>query len=167
MLFVAQLGTSAPVAGASRPSSTRCQHIGVSYFTDVIQKTGLVDKNLCNESRVVFHDSKHAYRVVRLKSRAKHTNFELTSLEGQQVSRHELSTGGELSPLATQVVQIPGVETIILRPYGIGIHTAMAFDWEDISPAAKEVLLWVGKAFGVDQKPKPNKPKRRVVQTEA
>jgi len=43
----------------------------------------------------------------------------------------------------------------------------MAFDWDDISPAATEVLLWVRKTFGVDQKPKPNKPKRRVVQTEA
>jgi hypothetical protein len=96
-----------------------------------------------------------------------HTNFELTTLEGQQVSRHEVAADEEFAPIATEVVQIPGVETVILRPYGIGIHKAMAFDWEDISPAAKEVLLWVGKAFGVDQKPKPNKPKRRVVQTEA
>jgi hypothetical protein len=96
-----------------------------------------------------------------------HTNFELTTLEGQQVSRHEVSTDGEFAPIATEVVQLPGVETVILRPYGSGIHKAMAFDREDISPAAKEVLLWVGKTFGVDQKPKPNKPKRRMVQTEA
>jgi hypothetical protein len=78
-----------------------------------------------------------------------------------------VSTDGEFAPTATEVVQIPGVEVVILRPYGIGIYKAMAFDWEDISPAAKEVLLWVGKTFGVDQKPKPNRPKRRVVQTEA
>jgi hypothetical protein len=78
-----------------------------------------------------------------------------------------VSTDGEFAPIATEVVQLPGVETVILRPYGSGIHKAMAFDREDISPAAKEVLLWVGKTFGVDQKPKPNKPKRRMVQTEA
>jgi hypothetical protein len=36
----------------------------------------------------------------------------------------------------------------------------MAFDREDISPAAKEVLLWVGKTFGVDQKPKPSNPRK-------
>jgi hypothetical protein len=83
-----------------------------------------------------------------------HTNFELTTLEGQQVSRHEVAADEEFAPIATEVVQIPGVETVILRPYGIGIHKAMAFDWEDISPAAKEVLLWVGKTFWVDQKPK-------------
>ena len=63
-------------------------------------------------------------------------------------------------------MQTPGVEVVILRPYGIGIHKAMAFDWEDISSAAKEVLLWVGKTFGVAQTLKPSKPKRRVVQTE-
>ena len=96
-----------------------------------------------------------------------HTNFELTTLEGQQVSRHEVSANGEFAPIPTEVVQIRGVETVILRPYGIGIHKAMAFEWDEIRPAAKEVLLWVGKTFGVDQKPKPNKPKRRVVQTEA
>jgi len=96
-----------------------------------------------------------------------HTNFELTTLEGQQVTRHEVPTSGEFAPIATEVVQLPGVEVVILRPYGIGIHKAMAFDWDDISPAAKEVLLWVGKTFGVDQKPKPSKPKRRVVQAEA
>ena len=96
-----------------------------------------------------------------------HTNFELTTLEGQQVSRHEVSANGEFAPIPTEVVQIRGVETVILRPYGIGIHKAMACEWDEISPAAKEVLLWVGKTFGVDQKPKPNKPKRRVVQTEA
>jgi hypothetical protein len=96
-----------------------------------------------------------------------HTNFELTTLEGQQVSRHEVAAEGEFAPIATEAIEIPGVETVILRPYGIGIHKAMAFDWEDISPAAKEVLLWVGKTFGVDQKSKPSKLKRRMVQTEA
>lgn len=110
--------------------------------------------------KIVVEEVSDSFRIF-------HTNFELTSMEGQQITRHEVPTGEEFAPLATEVDQIPGVEVVILRPYGIGIHKAMAFDWEDISPAAKEVLLWVGKTFGVDQRPKPNKPKHRVVQREA
>jgi hypothetical protein len=60
---------------------------------------------------------------------------------GQQVGRFEAPTGEEFAPIATEVAQIQGVEVVILRPHGIGIHKAMAFDWEDISPAAKEVLF--------------------------
>jgi hypothetical protein len=61
------LGASAPGAGTGRPSFSRRQNIGESSFIDVTQQTGLADKNLNRDFRVVFHDSNHAYRVVRLK----------------------------------------------------------------------------------------------------
>jgi len=71
--------------------------------------------------KIVVEEVRDGFRIF-------HTNFELTTLEGQQVSRHEVSTDGEFAPIATEVVQLPGVETVILRPYGSGIHKAMAFD---------------------------------------
>ena len=45
-----------------------------------------------------------------------HTNFELTALPGQQISRHELPEEAEWSALASEVVELPGVETVVLRP---------------------------------------------------
>src|SRR5579871_5505672 len=49
------------------------------------------------------------------------TNFELTALPGLQISRYELPEEAEWSALASEAVQLPGVETVMLRPYGLGI----------------------------------------------
>src|SRR5271157_2607350 len=66
-----------------------------------------------------------------------HTNFELTSLVGQQVSRYEVPEEAEWSPLTIEAAQLPGVEQVLLRPYGLATHRATAFEWEVISPAVK------------------------------
>ena len=112
--------------------------------------------------RIVIEEVSDTFRVFN-------TNFELTALSGQQISRHELPEEEEWSALASEVVQLPGVETVVLRPYAIGIHKGVAFDWEAISPAVKQLLLWVGTTFGVRQQPQSKGTKRtsKVVQVEA
>jgi hypothetical protein len=97
------------------------------------------------------------------------TNFELTALPGLQISRYELPEDAEWSALACEAVQLPGVETVMLRPYGLGIHKAVAFEWDAISPAVKQLLLWVGNTFGVEssQDSKPVKRTGKAVQVEA
>ena len=77
-----------------------------------------------------------------------HTNFELTGLAGQQVSRNEPPPADEeWSPLAMEAAQITGVETVVLRPYGLGLHRATAFEWEPIEMHAERLLRWVGETF--------------------
>ena len=61
-----------------------------------------------------------------------HVNYLLTDLPGLQVSRNERSEGEEWSPLVTEVLDIPGVEAVVLRPYGVGVHRAAAFDFDPI-----------------------------------
>jgi hypothetical protein len=97
-----------------------------------------------------------------------HTNFELTALPGLQISRHETPEEGEWSALAMETVQLPGVEAVVLRPYGLGIHRAVAFEWEAISPTVKQLLLWVGNTFGVQPVPQPKTAQRtgRAVRVE-
>jgi len=91
-------------------------------------------------------------------------HFELTTLGGSRFSRHECRER-RIRAHPTEVVQIRGVETVILRPYGIGITRPWVRVGRD-QPAAKEVLLWVGKTFGWTRS-EAKQPKRRVVQTEA
>ena len=97
------------------------------------------------------------------------TNFELTALPGLQISRYEPPEDVEWSALACEAVQLPGVETVMLRPYGLGIHKAVAFEWDAVSPAVKQLLLWVGDTFGVElsQQSKPAKRTGKAVQLEA
>ena len=75
-----------------------------------------------------------------------HTNFELTSGAGCQVSRGEnVTENGEAIPvLAEEVLKIPGVETVVGRPYGIGVHKAFAFAWEPIVERVASILQWMG-----------------------
>ena len=46
-----------------------------------------------------------------------------------------------------EVLEIPGVETVVLRPYGVGIHKAVAFEWDPIIAEVDRLLYWVGHAF--------------------
>jgi hypothetical protein len=88
-----------------------------------------------------------------------HCNFALTSLPGQQVSRNEPPEGEDWSLLALEVLEIPGVETVVLRPYGVGIHRAVAFEWDPILAAAERLLYWVGHAFNPNSPdPQPSQP---------
>lgn len=106
--------------------------------------------------KIVIEEVTDSFRIF-------HTNFELTALPGQQISRYETLEEEEWSPLAMEVVQLPGVETVVLRPYGLGIYKGVAFDWDAISPGVKNILLWVGNTFGVQQS-KPAKRTGRAVQ---
>ena len=112
--------------------------------------------------KIVIEEVTDTFRVF-------HTNFELTALPGQQISRHELPPEAEWSPLASEAVQLPGVETVVLRPYGLGVHRGVAFEWEAISPSVKQLLLWVGNTFGVQPQPQSQAAKRtgRAINVEA
>lgn len=115
--------------------------------------------------KIVIEEVSDTFRVFN-------TNFELTALPGQQISRHERPEEADWSALASEVVQLPGVETVVLRPYAIGIHKGVAFDWEVISPAVKQLLLWVGNTFGVQPPPpqpqlQPTKRTGKVLQVDA
>ena len=58
-----------------------------------------------------------------------HVNYLLTDLPGLEVIRNELpEKGEEWPPLVTEILDIAGVETVVLRPYGVGIHRAATFD---------------------------------------
>ena len=46
-----------------------------------------------------------------------------------------------------EVLEIPGVEIVVLRPYGVGIHKAVAFEWDPIIAEVDRLLYWVGHAF--------------------
>jgi hypothetical protein len=76
-----------------------------------------------------------------------HVNYLLTDLSGLQVSRNEHPEGEEWSPLVMEILEIPGVETVVLRPYGVGIHRAAAFDFDRILPEVERLLYWVGNAL--------------------
>lgn len=85
-----------------------------------------------------------------------HVNFELTSLVCQYISRNEATTEVEFSPLAEALVELPGVVSVIVRPYSVHVIKGRAFDWPQITQAVEELLIWVGKTFGVRQNPNQN-----------
>jgi hypothetical protein len=103
--------------------------------------------------KIVVEEVTDTYRIFN-------TNYELTALPGLQISRHEPPDAEGWSPLAMEAVQIPGVETVVLRPYALGIHRAVAFEWDAISPAVKQLLLWVGNTFGIQPLPQLKSTKR-------
>ena len=102
--------------------------------------------------KIVIEEITDTYRIFN-------TNYELTALPGVQISRHEPAEAEGWSPLAMEAVQIPGVETVVLRPYALGIHRAVAFEWDAISPAVKQLLLWVGNTFGIQPLPQTKQRK--------
>jgi len=112
--------------------------------------------------KIVIEEVTDTYRVFN-------TNYELTALPGLQISRHEPPEAEGWSPLAMEAVQIPGVETVVLRPYALGIHKAVAFEWDAISPAVKQLLLWVGNTFVTQPLPQAKQEKMagKVVPVEA
>jgi hypothetical protein len=103
--------------------------------------------------KIVVEEVSDSFRIF-------HTSFELTALPGLQISRHEMPEEAEWSPLAMEAVQLPGVETVVLRPYGLGIHKAMAWDWDTVALPVKQLLLWVGNTFAVQPPPKAKPAKR-------
>lgn len=110
--------------------------------------------------KIVIEEVSDSFRIF-------HTSFELTALSGQQISRHETPEEAEWSPLAMEAVQLPGVETVVLRPYGLGVHKAMAWDWERVAPPVKQLLLWVGNTFGaLPPQSKQVKPSHKTAQVE-
>ena len=103
--------------------------------------------------KIVVEESNDDLRVF-------HTNFELTELPEFFISRHEQPSEVEWSALAFEVVQLPGVERITLRPYWLSVQKGTAFEWEAISPAIKQLLLWVGKTFVVQSAGQPTNEQR-------
>jgi len=73
-------------------------------------------------------------------------NFEVLSGSGCQVSRGEAFTeNGEPIPvLIEEVLRVPGVETAVGRPYGVGVHKAFAFAWGPIEERVASILRWMG-----------------------
>jgi len=81
-----------------------------------------------------------------------HANFEVLSGAGCQVSRGETAAeNGEPIPvLLEEVLRVPGVETVVGRPYGVGVHKAFAFAWEPIGERVASVLQWMGDNLPVE-----------------
>jgi hypothetical protein len=71
--------------------------------------------------RIVIEEVNDEFRIF-------HTNFELTALPRQQISRHEVPEEVDWSALASEAVQLDGVVTVILQPYSLGIYKGLAFD---------------------------------------
>jgi hypothetical protein len=133
------------------------------YLTVILCRGGFkMNSQQLETLKIVIEEVSDHFRVFN-------TNFELTALPGLQISRYELSEEAEWSALAMEAVQLPGVETVMLRPYGLGIHKAVAFEWDSISPAVKQLLLWVGNTFGLEssQHSKPVKRTGKTVHVEA
>ena len=81
-----------------------------------------------------------------------HANFEVMSGGGCQVSRGETVTeNGEPVPvLLEEVLKVPGVETVVGRPYGVGVHKAFAYAWEPIQARVASILQWMGDNLPVE-----------------
>ena len=75
-----------------------------------------------------------------------HANFEVMSGAGCQVSRGEMLTenGDPVPVLLEEVLKVPGVETVVGRPYGVGVHKAFAFAWGPIEERVASILRWMG-----------------------
>ena len=75
-----------------------------------------------------------------------HANFEVMSGAGCQVSRGEMLTenGDPVPVLLEEVLKIPGVETAVGRPYGVGVHKAFGFAWGPIEKRVASILEWMG-----------------------
>jgi len=74
-------------------------------------------------------------------------NYLLTNLAGLQVARNERPEGEEWPPLVTEILEVPGIECVVLRPYCVGIHRAAAFDFDLIIPEVERLLYWFGNAL--------------------
>ena len=71
---------------------------------------------------------------------------------GCQVSRGETTTeNGEGLPIVIEeALKIPGVETAVGRPYGIGVHKAFVYAWEPIEERMTSLLWWMGENLPVE-----------------
>src|ERR1035438_2241898 len=81
-----------------------------------------------------------------------HVNFEVLSGAGCQVGRGETVSedGAPIPVLIEEVLKVPGVETVVGRPYGIGIHKAFAFAWGPIDVSVTSILEWMGDNLPVE-----------------
>jgi hypothetical protein len=81
-----------------------------------------------------------------------HVNFEVMSGSGCQVSRGETLTENRqpIPVLAQEVLRVPGVETVVGRPYCVGVHKAFAFAWGPIDASVTSILQWMGDNLPVE-----------------
>ena len=81
-----------------------------------------------------------------------HANFEVMSGAGCQVSRGETltETGDPIPVLLEEILKIPGVETAVGRPYGVGVHKAFAFAWAPIEKQVASILRWMGDNLPIE-----------------
>ena len=81
-----------------------------------------------------------------------HANFELLPNAGCQASKYEAFTEEkeQIPILVTEILGIPGVETVVGRPYCVGVHKAFAFAWESIHEKVFGILNWIGENLPVD-----------------
>ncbi len=81
-----------------------------------------------------------------------HANFEVISGAGCQVGRGETvtETGDPVPVLLAEVLKVPGVETVVGRPYGVGVHKAFAFAWGPIETRVASILQWMGDNLPVE-----------------
>jgi hypothetical protein len=49
--------------------------------------------------------------------------------------------------LVTEILEVAGIECVVLRPYCVGIHRAAAFDFDSILPEVERLLYWFGNAL--------------------
>ena len=81
-----------------------------------------------------------------------HANFEVMSGSGCQASRGEAFTEDRqpLPVLVEEVLRVRGVETVVGRPYCVGVHKAFAFAWGPVDASVTSILQWMGDNLPVE-----------------
>jgi hypothetical protein len=49
-----------------------------------------------------------------------------------------------------EVLRVRGVETVVGRPYCVGVHKAFAFAWGPIDASVTSILQWMGDNLPVE-----------------
>lgn len=78
--------------------------------------------------------------------RISHANFEVMNGAGCQVHRGENVSDNSDAILVSieEVLRVPGVETVVGEPFGVGVHKAFAFAWGPIEKRVASILPWMG-----------------------
>jgi len=71
-----------------------------------------------------------------------HVNIELCQQEVEMLIRGE--NDESVSALAHLIIEIPGVESVELRPYTIKITKGQAFDWKSVEHHVYGLLRFIG-----------------------
>jgi len=76
--------------------------------------------------------------------RAYHTKVELTEKQAESGAKGATDEVGELSKM---ILEIRGVERVIMTPYTVLVGKAQLFGWEEVEPAVLDLLKSLSKTI--------------------